>query len=155
MYAVTEADERTVLGFGVSRVGKFFLPITLTPNLLPPVIVRLGRTRFADLEAGPSTSLSAMLGANIWHYREFHYFGSPGGYLNYAFEAGRSGPSQQLIDFIRNQLDGGAENVFPLDPASSPAAEEAWLDARRSEVIDGYWIYHWDLDPTQWANLPR
>ena len=90
---------------GPSRLERIWLKSRRRPTWTSLFKVRLGHTRFANIETwtGPE-KIKAFLGARPFGYSERYYFGNPGYYLHYVFTAssaaGRApvGPINEVVD---------------------------------------------------------
>jgi hypothetical protein len=81
--------------------GASLPPVTLTPNAGSPLIVALGRSRFAALDSRPC-AIWWSLSASAADYRELHYLGRPGDYRHFIFiaEMATSGDFNLAIDIV-------------------------------------------------------
>lgn len=65
--------------------------------------VRLGHTRFADIDTDRETAprFKVDLGARLFSYSEFHYFGNPGYYQDFVFTASSAAASAPIGEVQR------------------------------------------------------
>lgn len=132
--------EETVLAFSVTVRRHNFHPIFQLPQRisrgekrrhessseshLPVFKVRLGRTRFADLDpADPDDfrghHFQAAIGARSYFYSEDRYYGFPGHYQTFVFTASSAAP--------------GLGSVADLAAGISQAKGEKWPDKSRDD----------------------
>ena len=164
LQTISDADE-TVLAFSVTTRRKRFRPRFEAPTGMSPLQrikwrrqvgepfrplfrVRLGRTRFSDLDpedaddfAGPH--FQATWAVRTFRYSELNYYGNPGGYLTYVFTASNTAPGRadwkRLGDVIEQA--GYHEWPYPIrpkpydKPPPDPEMEPKWQSPdRRSPV---------------------
>lgn len=130
-------DDETVLAFSVMTRTRRFTPTFAVPARLrmiegswlrwgrararvqPLFQIRLGRSRFADLDPqdqewfnGPHFKVST--GARSFTYSEFHYYGNPGYYQTYVFTLSSASPVAR----------GGSEAIHVKDEVGT----DEWPD---------------------------
>jgi hypothetical protein len=158
-------DEDTVVAFSVTTRSRRFKPKFEAPSGMslrrrlrwrrdvgepykPLFRVRLGRTRFADLDspnpdefAGPHFRVSS--GVRTFSYSEFNYYGNPGHYLTYVFTASSVAPGPadwRNIVALREQA-GYHEWPYQHRPDAddpdppSPGTEPEWETLTSAHVL--------------------
>ena len=142
-------DDETVLAFSVTVRHHRFRPVfELPPKIgwrerrrwrkrtgeafMPLFRVRLGQTRFSELDRGASDEqtghhFKASLGARSFGYSEDHYYGNPGYYQTYVFTA--------------SSAAGVPDGIGHLGGAIEEAGGGEWPDPNRSDQPD------WDQMP--------
>jgi hypothetical protein len=170
-------DDETVLAFSVTIRRERFRPTLWIPRKRtaverfrhalsyrrwprPVAKVKLGRTRFADLDSKDPDNWApphfrASMGARSAFYSEFHYFGNPGHYQHYVFTSGTNTPGGGEFHRIGQaaQQAGFQEWPYPArrdpddlwqpPPPENQPEWEAIPDAaafRRSAVITTYTV---------------
>jgi hypothetical protein len=155
LQTITDEDD-TVLAFSVTTRRRRFRPVFAGPAPLgllqrlrlrrdvgewskPLFLVRLGKTRFSELDppnpddfAGPHFRASPA--ARFWAYSEFNYYGNPGLYLTYVFTASSNapGPAGGSVIFDVVAQAGYHEWPYPTRPDPSerappdPGTEPEW-----------------------------
>lgn len=111
---------------------KFKFPIRdLTWGHLP---VRLGHSRFADVQLGPSLPLdgrSLRIGAHNHEYAESYWFGNPGNYQHYVISSNDIGTGEFGYSILREGLSQhrsgtlASDNSLPAQSAFDPDASYA------------------------------
>jgi hypothetical protein len=180
--------EDTVLAFSVTVRRRRFRPTLWVPAKLPFVerlevlrsahvwprplaTVKLGRTRFADLDSKDPEHWApphfrAGAGARWVSYSEFHSYGNPGHYQTYVLSAGSNAPGRGELHRVFAVVDqaGFAEWPYPdrWDPDDwqrpPPSSEEPdWADIpdaallRKHTAITSYTV----IGPGLWyINFP-
>jgi hypothetical protein len=134
-------DDQTVLSFSVTVRGSHFHPVFQMPSKIgwrerrrwsrrtgetfePLFRVRLGRTRFAELDRGDPEEFigphfKAWIGARSFSYSEDHYYGNPGYYQTFVFTAGSNA-----------RIPTG---IGDLSGAIQEAGGEEWPDRERDD----------------------
>lgn len=134
-------DDETVLAFSVTVRHPRFCPVFELPpkvgwrerrrwrkrtgeEFKPLFRVRLGRTRFSELDRGDPDEqtgphFKASIGARSFRYSEDHYYGNPGYYQTYVFTA--------------SSCSGVADGIKNLGGAIQEAGGEEWPDPDRSD----------------------
>ena len=142
-------DDETVLAFSVTVRHPRFRPVFELPpkvgwreqrrwrkrtgeEFRPLFRVRLGRTRFSELDRGDPDEqtghhFKASIGARSFRYSEDHYHGNPGYYQTYVFTA--------------SSVSGLSDGITNLSGAMQEAGGEEWPDPDRSDQPD------WDQMP--------
>lgn len=127
--ARTDPDQ-AVTEYTVVAVNPKFTPkVNLTPNSGNPLVVQLGRTRFAD--AGTPNAIGGFLGASDYGYNELHYHGRPGGYRY--FRLGSNASDGQPPDEFFAMLRGVTFTDDDTSPfGDTPALADARVYAARA-----------------------
>jgi hypothetical protein len=175
-YVQTISDhDETILAFSVTRRRPRFRPVLEMPAKLgwldrwrwrqragekfePLFRVRLGRTRFADLDNGPDAfagpHFNVGVGARSYSYSEFHYFGNPGHYQTFVFTASSAAGSAPIGEPLKIREEVGGDE-WP-DPERE-YDERSWEDLpltqrfRRETAITTYTV----IGPELWErNYP-
>jgi hypothetical protein len=171
-YVQTLSDpDETVVAFSVTARHRRFRPVFEAPRRMtigqrwrwrrtvgtsytPLLKVRLGRTRFADIDptdpdqfAGPHFKVHT--GARKFSYSEFHSFGNPGHYQSFVLTASSAARTAPVgLPFHVIEEIGG--NEWP-DPAT-PRIEPQWdalprtQEFRRRTVITTYTVIGRELE---------
>lgn len=131
----------------VARNRKFTPTINLSPNSGDPLVIRLCKTRFADI--GTPNGIDGWLGANSYHYGEVHYYGRPGGYRYFRLESGDSGEQPDaFFTMLRDvTFTDDDRTLFGSTPALADARVHA---ARTATAITGYTVLA-DVNDRVWA----
>lgn len=139
--AYVNAD-RNVTRFAVSVTSPEFHPtISLnSPQARPSLAVCLGVTTFAEL--GDPTALDGSLGASYYDYRELHYLGKPGDYLDFVVSHDVYSPvgsPSELIDALHEvEFCEADRSRFGDHPALLQTPMAA---ARRATPITRYEVF--------------
>jgi hypothetical protein len=125
LQTISDHDE-TVLAFSVTTRRRRFAPTFEGPRKFsrlenwrirrrigekwsPLFRIKLGRTRCSEIEpdGAPPARVRAWLGARLFHYNEFRYWGNPGSYQTYVFSANSSGPRVPLgnVAAVQQEID--------------------------------------------------
>lgn len=105
--AVADSDGQ-VLMFSVTIRRKSFNPaLVINKGGRPSINVKLGVTRFSDLDDLGEGAVRSGLGAHRVHYQEEYYLGNPGLYQAYAFSLNDAGVVPK--EFKENIFNLGAE----------------------------------------------
>lgn len=176
--------EETVLAFSVTTRRRGFKPrfqVPPAPGLggrirwrreagepfKPFFKVRLGRTTFAELDAGDPDAFApphfkAVIGARVARYAELAYFGNPGHYLHYVFSANVAWENRSPWHLLPRLIEEAGYNEWPypnrpdpheLDPPSDRSRQPDWDELktahefRRRAVITTFTAIHPDLWP--------
>lgn len=168
--------EETVLAFSVTVRRRNFHPVfQLPPNVgwrerrrwkaqtgedfKPLFKLRLGRTRFAELDRGNPDEFTghhfqAATGARSFFYSEDHYYGNPGYYQSYVFTASSTAPAPVSIADLAAGIDQARGNEWPDQNADG---QPDWNGLpgihafRRQTPITTYSVLRMDL---QVVNFP-
>lgn len=168
--------EETVLGFSVTVRRRNFHPVFQLPpdvswrdrrrwkaqtgeEFKPLFKLRLGRTRFAELDRGHPDEFTghhfqAATGARGFFYSEDHYYGNPGFYQTFVFTASSTAPVPVSIADLAAGIDQARGNEWP-DPTADN--QPAWPGLpgirafRRKTPITTYSVLRLDL---QVVNFP-
>lgn len=166
---ITDADD-TVLAFSVTTRSRRFRPTYKLPfrpryferhglqrkrnfGWAPIIHVKLGRTRFADLDrdnpdqfAPPHFKVS--VGAHNWTYSELRYLANPGYYLTVVLTASDVAAQTPVGEVFKVQQElGGAEWPDPAKAGNEPGWEAlpTAQQFRRDTVITTYTVIGIDL----------
>lgn len=165
---ISDYDD-TVLAYSVTTRRRRFAPTFETParfdwldrwrwrrrfggKYTPLFKIRLGRTRFADLDpndpddfAGPHFKVAA--GARSFAYSELHYFGNPGLYQTFVFTASSAawdapaGLAFRVVEEIHGEEEWPSPETNDLSWEDMPATQRF----RRETVITTYTVIGGDL----------
>lgn len=117
--------------------GASLPPVTLTPNAGSPLIVALGRSRFAALDSRPC-AIWWSLSASAADYRELHYLGRPGDYRHFIFIAEMS---DELVSLVHARPSPTGAN--PFAELDLTVLEDEYVQAARgSTAVRAYIVVH-------------
>jgi hypothetical protein len=146
-YVQTISDyDETVLAFSVTTRNKRFAPVFEVPRRMgrldkwrwrrrfgerydPLLVVRLGRTRFADLDPSDpgdvaGSHLRISVGAHNFAYSEYHSFGNPGNYQSFVVTASDIAWGAPLgQNMLAAQAEIGSDEWPPQDGSGGLAWE--------------------------------
>ncbi|HVB59013.1 MAG TPA: ETEC_3214 domain-containing protein [Candidatus Acidoferrales bacterium] len=141
--AITNS-EGTVIVFSVTTRTRHFNPsLTMGPYSLTGEIIRirLGRTKFADIDAFAKPSkLFCSLGARRFQYYEERYFGNPGNYQVFLFAINDAGYRGHAFISPRSELsiDDPQVKEFRQDAVINTYTITAPF--RSSDDLKGFWV---------------